>query len=136
MLIAALVVLVALAAATLGDTIALGIFLGQFLRDGRPDAINRAQGLYPESDYYHVCGGDCSDGELAQMANPTADDADDKVYDIFVVFYDQDKDDTAADFYEGLARGAGRFHRTPNCEELADLVPEFCVSFGDLRLVM
>ena len=80
--------------------------------DGRPDAVSRAQGLYPESDYYNVCGGNCSDGELAQMANLAADDADDKGYDVFVVFYDEDNDDTAAEFYEGLVRGAGRFHRT------------------------
>ena len=104
--------------------------------DGRPDAVSRAQGLYPESDYYNVCGGNCSDGELAQMANLAADDADDKGYDVFVVFYDEDNDDTAAEFYEGLVRGAGRFHRTPHSEELADLVPEFCVRLGDLRLVM
>jgi hypothetical protein len=101
-----------------------------------PRGARGREALYGESDYYGVCGGDCSVGDLAQMANLAADEAGDKGYDVFVVFYDETNDDTAADFYEGLVRGAGRFHRTPNSEELVDLVPEFCVRLGDLRLVM
>jgi hypothetical protein len=101
-----------------------------------PRGARGREARYGESDYYGVCGGDCSVGDLAQMANLAADEAGDKGYDVFVVFYDETNDDTAADFYEGLVRGAGRFHRTPNSEELVDLVPEFCVRLGDLRLVM
>ncbi len=101
-----------------------------------PRGARGREAFYGDSDYYGVCGGNCSNGELAQMANLAADEAGDKGYDIFVVFYDEDNDDTAAEFFEGLVRGAGRFHRTPNSEELVDLVPEFCVRLGDLRLVM
>ncbi len=42
----------------------------------------------------------------------------------------------AANFLEGLVRGAGRFHRTPNADELVDLVPELCFRARDLQLVM
>ncbi len=54
--------------------------------DGRPNARGRlpSQHLYPESDYYGVCGGDCSDSDLAQMANLAADEAESKDYDIYV----------------------------------------------------
>jgi hypothetical protein len=104
--------------------------------DGRPNARNNAQGLYPESDYYGVCGGNCSDGELAQMANLAADEAESKDYDVFVVFYDEDNDDDAAEFFEGLVRGAGQFRRTPNSEELEAMMFELCTGFMDLQLVM
>ena len=104
--------------------------------DGRPNMRNNAQGLYPESDYYGVCGGNCSDGELAQMANLAADEAESKDYDVFVVFYDEDNDDTAAEFFEGLVRGAGQFRRTPNSDELEEMMFELCTGFMDLRLVM
>ena len=104
--------------------------------DGRPNARNNAQGFYPESDYYGVCGGNCSDGELAQMAILAADEADSKDYDVFVVFYDEENDDDAAEFFEGLVRGAGQFRRTPNSDELEEMMFELCTGFMDLRLVM
>ena len=46
--------------------------------DGRPNARDIAQGLYPESDYYGVCGGNCDNSELSQMANLAADEAEAK----------------------------------------------------------
>jgi Flp pilus assembly protein TadG len=104
--------------------------------DGRPNARNNAQGFYPESDYYGVCGGNCSDGELAQMAILAADEADSKDYDVFVVFYDEENDDDAAEFFEGLVRGAGQFRRTPNSDELEEMMFELCTGFMDLQLVM
>jgi len=104
--------------------------------DGRPNARNNAQGFYPESDYYGVCGGNCSDGELAQMAILAADEADSKDYDVFVVFYDEENDDDAAVFFEGLVRGAGQFRRTPNSDELEEMMFELCTGFMDLQLVM
>ena len=108
--------------------------------DGKAQITPRgAQGreaFYGESDYYSICGGNCSNAELAQMANLAADEAGEKGYDIFVVFYDEDNDDVAAEFFEGLVRGAGRFYRTPNSQDLPDLVPEMCVRLADLRLVM
>lgn len=106
--------------------------------DGRPDDRGRfpTQDLYSESDYYSVCDGDCSASDLAQMAVLAADEAEEKGYDVFVVFYDENNDDVAAEFFESLVRGAGRFHRTPRAEELVDLVPELCFRFGDLQLVM
>ena len=104
--------------------------------DGRPDTRNSASVDYRESDYYHVCGGDCSDSDLAQMAVLAADDAAAKGYDVFVLFYDEDNDDTAAAFFEGLVRGAGEFRRTPNSDELEEMMFELCSGFRDLQLVM
>ena len=104
--------------------------------DGKPNEVARAQELYPESDYYHVCDGHCSDGDLARMANLAADEADTKDYDLYVVFYDEDNDDAAAAFFEGLVRGEGQFRRTPNSDELEDMMFELCTGFRDLQLVM
>ena len=53
-----------------------------------------------------------------------------------MVFYDEDNDDVAAEFFEGLVRGAGQFRRTPNSEELEDMMFELCTGFMDLQLVM
>ncbi len=104
--------------------------------DGRPNARNNAQHCYPESDYYHVCGSRCSDNELAQMANLAANEAESKGYDVYVVFYDEENDDDAADFFEGLVRGAGQFRRTPNSDELDEMMFDLCNSAIDLQLVM
>lgn len=106
--------------------------------DGKPLEIGQfdPQEYYPESDYYGVCDGDCDYDDLVQMANLAADEAEEKGYDVFVVFYDDPPDDDAAEFFQGLVRGAGQFFRTPNADELVDLVPELCVRVGDLKLVM
>jgi hypothetical protein len=104
--------------------------------DGRPNARDIAQGLYPESDYYGVCGGNCNNSELEQMANLAADDAEAKGYDVYVVFYDEMNDDVAATFFEGLIRGTGQFRRTPNSEDLEEMMFDLCTSFMDLQLVM
>ena len=108
---------------------------GQPLR--HPDLKKFPKEFFLESDYVVVCGdGDCTHDDLREMARRAADEAEEKGYDIFVVFYDEERDDAAAEFLEGLARGAGRFHRTPRADELVDLVPELCFRARDLQLVM
>ncbi len=104
--------------------------------DGKPQAMWNAQQFYSESDYYGVCGGNCSSSELAEMANLAADEAESKGYDLYAIFYDEENDDVAADFYEGLIRGNGQFRRTPNSEELDEMMFELCTNFMDLQLVM
>lgn len=104
--------------------------------DGKPQATPWAQGFYSESDYYSVCGGSCSDSELAEMANRAADEAESKGYDLYAVFYDEDNDDDAAEFYENLVRGSGQFRRTPNSEDLEEMLFDLCTNFKDLQLVM
>jgi Flp pilus assembly protein TadG len=104
--------------------------------DGKPNARGVAQGYYPESDYYGVCGGNCNNRELEQMANLAADEAEAKGYDVYVVFYDEDNNNDAADFFEGLVRGTGQFRRTPNSDELEEMMFDLCASFKDLQLVM
>lgn len=104
--------------------------------DGQPWADRDAQGLYGESDYYDVCNGKCSNPELAQMAVLAADEAESKGYDVYVVFYDEDNDDEAAEFFQGLVRGSGQFRRTPNSDELEEMMFDLCTSLTDLQLVM
>jgi hypothetical protein len=104
--------------------------------DGKPNARDIAQVFYPESDYYGVCGGSCNNSELQQMANLAADEAFGKDYDVYVLFYDENNDDAAAAFFEGLIRGSGQFRRTPNSDELDELMFDLCTSFMDLQLVM
>ncbi len=105
--------------------------------DGKPNARDIAQGFYPESDYYGVCGGSCDNSDLEWMANLAANEASDKGYDVYVLFYDEDDDAGAALFFEGLVRGTGKFRRTPNSEELDDMMFDLCTNqFGGLQLVM
>lgn len=104
--------------------------------DGRPQALPSAQSFYPESDYYSVCGGDCSNSDLAQMAVLAADEANSKGYDVYVVFYDEENDDAAAEFFQSLVRGSGKFRRTPNSRDLKDMMFELCTNQTELKLVM
>ena len=69
------------------------------------------------------------------MATLAANEADSKGYDVYAIFYDEDNDDVAAAFYEGLIRGSGQFRRTPNSDELDEMMFELCTSFMDLQLV-
>ena len=85
--------------------------------DGRPYARSNAQAFYRQSPFYN-CGRSCSDSELADMAYAAADVAAAKGYNIFVIFYDEENDDVASEFFEGLIRGTGTYRRTPNSEDL------------------
>ena len=71
-----------------------------------------------------------------QMANLAADEAESKGYDVYVVFYDEENDDDAADFFEGLVRGSGQFRRTPNSDQLDEMMFDLCNSAKELQLVM
>lgn len=106
--------------------------------DGEPNATSGAQGLYPESDYYGLCGGNhnCDNTELKQMANAAADEAAAKGYDVYVLFYNEDNDASAEAFFQGLVRGSGKFRSTPNSDELDEMMFDLCNSFRDLQLVM
>ena len=68
--------------------------------------------------------------------NLAANEADSKGYDVYVVFYDETNDDVAAAFFEGLIRGSGLFRRTPNSDELDEMMFDLCTSAMDLQLVM
>jgi len=104
--------------------------------DGKPQSTPWAQSFYSESDYYGVCGGNCSSSELAEMANLAANEAESKGYDLYAIFYDEDNDDVASDFYENLVRGSGQFRRTPNSEDLEEMMFDLCTNFTDLQFVM
>jgi hypothetical protein len=103
--------------------------------DGRPQSTPWAQGFYSESDYYFVCGGNCSSDELGQMAFLAANEAAAKGYDVYAIFYDEDDDDIASDFYEGLIRGSGLYRRTPDSDQLDEMMFDLCTNFRDLQLV-
>ena len=110
----------------------VGDGISQIKQDGS------SQQYYHQSRYYdEFCqGGSCSPANLRQLANRAANDAEQKGYDIFVIYYEETTDDIAAEFLEGLVRGAGQFFRTPDPTELVELVPDLCFRARDLRLVM
>ncbi len=72
--------------------------------------------------------------QMKDLANQAADAAAAKGISVFTVFYDADNDDAAADFFEGLVRGKGRFLRAPVAAELPELLVSIC-SQTALRLV-
>jgi hypothetical protein len=92
--------------------------------------------FYSESEYHGVCGRTCSDADLREMATLAADEAESKGYDVYVVFYDEDNDDEAAEFFQSLVRGSGQFRRTPDSEDLEEMMFDLCTSLTDLQLVM
>jgi len=104
--------------------------------DGEPNATNAAQSLYPESDYYSLCGPNCNNRDLEAMANAAADEAEAKGYDVYVVFYNETNNPNPERFFEGLVRGNGQFRSTPNSDELDEMMFDLCNSFRDLQLVM
>jgi len=111
--------------------------------DGRAQDIGYnnydTQTLYFESKsiyYGDACGENCDKPDLELWAERAANEAEEKGYDIFVVFFDKNYDDGAAKFLEGLVRGAGQFRRTPTASELEELMFDLCTNFMELRLVM
>jgi hypothetical protein len=118
------------------------IIVGDGISQVRDDGTGQED--YKDSRYFDAEDCDplkCKSTNLAHMANLAADEAEDKGYDIFVVYLEDEnlsnaKIEAAAAFFEGLVRGAGRFHRTPNADELVELVPELCFRARDLQLVM
>ena len=70
------------------------------------------------------------------MAILAADEAFTKGYDVFAIFYDEENDDTASDFYESLIRGNGTYHRVLNSEDLEAEMIHLCGKASVLQLVM
>jgi Flp pilus assembly protein TadG len=96
--------------------------------DGNPNPNSSMQ------PYDGSCGGDCNEADLKRIAIELADAADEAGISIYTVFYDQANDDDAAAFFESLARGKGKSLRTPDSEDLPQLLTEVCASFSH-RLV-
>jgi Flp pilus assembly protein TadG len=96
--------------------------------DGNPNPNSSMQ------PYDGSCSGDCNEADLKRIAIELADAADEAGISIYTVFYDQANDDDAAAFFESLARGKGKSLRTPDSEDLPQLLTEVCASFSH-RLV-
>jgi Flp pilus assembly protein TadG len=96
--------------------------------DGNPNPNSSMQ------PYDGSCGGDCNEADLKRIAIELADAADEAGISIYTVFYDQANNDDAAAFFESLARGKGKSLRTPDSEDLPQLLTEVCASFSH-RLV-
>jgi Flp pilus assembly protein TadG len=118
------------------------VIVGDGISQVRSDGIG--QEYYDQSAYFVEENCEllkCKSTNLAHMADRAADDAEDKGYDIFVIYLEDEnlsnaKIEAAAAFFEGLVRGAGQFFRTPNADELVELVPDLCFRARDLQLVM
>lgn len=96
--------------------------------DGQPNPSGAAQ------PYDGSCGGNCTAADLESMATLAADAADAQDISVFTVFFDENNDAVAADFFEGLVRGEGTFVKTDDPADLADLLVGICRP-GPLRLV-
>ncbi len=53
---------------------------------------------------------------------------------VYTVFYDENDNDSTAAFFEGLVRGDGLALRTPDAEDLPEMLFQICASLP-LRLV-
>lgn len=104
--------------------------------DGQPWAWNWGQAYYKESRFADSCGrNNCSDNELKEMAERAADEAAALGYDIFVLFYDENNDDQQAAYIESLVRGRGKFARTPDADELDEMIFDLCENIRGVELV-
>ena len=74
-------------------------------------------------------------GVLRDLAEASADAAEDRGVDIFTIYYYEDGSDTDREFLEGLTRGNGQYFETPDAEELPNLLLKVCSSLP-LKLVM
>lgn len=72
---------------------------------------------------------------LYDLAEDSADEAEDRGVDIFTIYYYEDGSDSDRDFLEGLTRGNGQYFETPNAEDLPNLLLKVCSSLP-LKLVM
>ena len=84
--------------------------------------------------YDGSCGGNCNVSDLERIAVEQADAADALGISVYTVFYDENNDDSAAMFFENLVRGDGLALRTPDAEDLPELLFQICASLP-LRLV-
>lgn len=73
--------------------------------------------------------------DLKDQAMAYADDAEARGISVFTVFYDQDDDDDAAEFFEDLVRGDGKAMRTPDPAQLPELFENVCAQMP-LKLVL
>ncbi len=76
-----------------------------------------------------------SNNDLKVLANQSADLADSKDISVFTVFYNEGGSGSGTAFFEGLTRGDGDFHETPDPTLLTDLLLQICNSQLPLRLV-
>jgi Flp pilus assembly protein TadG len=96
--------------------------------DGQPLVQSQAEPSYDASPYNTSCGPgiSCTDSDLADMALAAADAAEEAGISIYTVFYDENDDYQAAQFFELLVRGDGIALTTPNPRELVDLIYSIC----------
>ncbi len=73
--------------------------------------------------------------DLEVLANQSADLADSKDISVFSVFYNETGSTSGTVFFEGLTRGEGNYHETPDPTQLTDLLLEICNDQLPLRLV-
>jgi hypothetical protein len=67
-----------------------------------------------------------TDAQLRDIAVQQADAAAARDVSVYTIFYDENNDDTAASFFEGLVRGDGKALRTPDPAQLPEMLEEIC----------
>ena len=73
--------------------------------------------------------------QLYDLAEASADRAEDRGVDIFTIYYYEDGSDNDREFLESLTRGNGQYFETPHAEDLPNLLLKVCSSLP-LKLVM
>jgi hypothetical protein len=108
-----------------------------------PDALGKAMIIVGDgkstvdSDvqpYDGSCGGNCDVFDLERIAVEQADAADAMGISVYTVFYDENDDDSTAAFFEDLVRGDGLALRTPDAQDLPEMLFQICASLP-LKLV-
>ena len=64
--------------------------------------------------------------ELKNIARQQADAAAARDISVYTIFYDENNDNAAATFFEGLVRGDGQALRTPDPTQLTEMLEEIC----------
>ena len=102
-----------------------------------PDALGKAMIIVGDGNstvdsdvqpYDGSCGGNCDVSDLERIAVEQADAADALGISVYTVFYDEDDNDSTAAFFEGLVRGDGLALRTPDAQELPEMLLQICAS--------
>jgi len=102
-----------------------------------PDALGKAMIIVGDgkstvdSDvqpYDGSCGGNCDVSDLERIAVEQADAADALGISVYTVFYDENDNDSTAMFFEDLVRGDGLALRTPDAQDLPEMLFQICAS--------
>ncbi len=112
-----------------GTHVGAGMIEGNALFDANPSDPELGRAMVIVGDGLPNASGPnagMTNDQLKDIATQQADIAAAQDRSIYTIFYDENNDDAAAIFFEGLVRGDGQALRTPDPAQLPEMLEEIC----------